>query len=144
MARRKKKIWVQELKPPYLPWLVVAAVSLVSVSIMLNGNRDLQKYTNSLSLKGKDGNQAWIEFDFGKNKKRQFVGEFTEAYPIYAVLQNATRKGKINFKYRNGKIQSVDGQKGNWRIFRNHKLIKTDLDGLIIGAGDNYLFSLSR
>ena len=82
--------------------------------------------------------KGWVEIDYSNGRKRFFVGDFHQEFPLATVLSNSFGSSKLKMVIRKGVIESIGGIKGPWIIYQNKKSVGSQLNTLTIKGGDKY------
>lgn len=86
---------------------------------------------------------AWVELDFGNGFKRLFEGNLQgNSYPLLVALGAAADAGNFGYKIDTGKITSLAGKRGKWKIYRNGNLVTGAIDSITVQKGDQFILRL--
>lgn len=140
---QKKSPKAPELSPVTC-WILLLAAFLAGLAAIFFANSVF--YSDHLKRTGEIANTvipehgtAWIELDFGNGSKRLFEGNLRgRAYPLLTGLDAAADAGNFRYKIGTGKIVSLAGIQGNWKIYKNNGLITDPVDKIILEKGDQY------
>jgi len=133
-------------------WIIFGLAAAIVIWLILFTRDSYEKETTSLSQDTNIYNipdkfadrtpilkKSWVEFSFKNGEKRLFEGEFRGDFPLSDILEETSKSGLFEIQTQEGKIMSIDGKTGNWRIYHNNEAAGVYLDGLRINGGDKYI-----
>ncbi|QQG45682.1 MAG: hypothetical protein HYW89_02055 [Candidatus Sungiibacteriota bacterium] len=122
-------------------WIIVGIASALALGFIFWANNNfyqeyLKEVQSPVPLLLPRHDRAWIEIDFGENKKRVFEGAVGgHVYRLPSVLESIVKEAGISLRPPRSR---------KWTVYSNNKTVPKSLSEITVAAGDRYLLRLER
>ena len=129
--------------PPSISFPCIFCAALIAGALIFYAHggflQEFNDFVEAPFILNQKKHLAWIEVDFGEGKRRLFEGEVGgETYALLPALLSVAESGEFRIKVSGGRITEIAGVPATWAVYRNEKTIGTNINLLILQAGDRY------
>lgn len=124
---------------------------LLAILLTWYATREFIKYQDELAVNTANisvpkAGYAWIEIDFGDNRKRIFEGQVRDAsYSFPEVIEAITQANRVTMQIGKSGIVEIDGVRGKWTVYdKRGEKIPSPLEELIVSGGAKYTLRLEK